>query len=334
MPIVNRQIVLLERPNGGLTASNFSYREEELTPLPNDCVLVEVDLLGIDAFIRTTLDEGGFHQGARIGGVIPALGVGKILESRCDGLEPGDEVFGPLGSQTHAVLPGGLVRKLDVSIAPSNVWLGALGLTTGLTAYFGVIDVGRVSSGETVVVSAAAGAVGSLAGQIARLRGATEVIGIASGPEKTRYLTDDLGFTAAIDRRNENVPKRLDELAPQGIDVFFDNVGGDVLDDVLERIKDGARIVICGAISQYENMDSVQGPRNYLKLAERHASMEGFAVFHFASRYPEAEARLADWVRRGELIMREHVEHGIEKFPHALRMLLTGGHHGKLLLKV
>lgn len=334
MAIVNRQIVLVERPSGGLSASNFSQREEEVASPPDGCVLVAVDVLGIDAFIRTTLDEGSFHQGAQIGGVIPALGVGTVLESRCDGLEAGDAVFGPLGSQTHAVLPGGLVRRLDVSIAPPQVWLGALGLTTGLTAYFGVVDVGRVSSGDTVVVSAAAGAVGSLAGQIARLRGATEVIGIAGGPEKKRFLTEDLGFTAAIDYRNESVPDRLDELAPRGIDVFFDNVGGNVLDDVLARITEGARIVICGAISQYERMESVQGPRNYLKLAERHASMEGFAVFHFADRYAEAEAMLATWVHSGELRMREHVEHGIDNFPHALQMLMTGGHYGKLLLTV
>jgi NADPH-dependent curcumin reductase CurA len=231
-------------------------------------------------------------------------------------------------------MPGAMMRKLDVGIAPPNVWLGALGLTTGLTAYFGILDVGRVGSGETVVVSAAAGAVGSLAGQIARLAGAKNVIGIAGGAEKSRFLTDELGFTAAIDYKNEDVAARLDALAPEGIDVFFDNVGGSILDDVLMRIKEGSRIVICGAISQYENMGDVHGPRNYLKLAERHASMAGYAVFHFADRYAEAENRLATWVRNGELVMREHIEHGIENFPMVLRMLMTGGHYGKLLLKV
>jgi NADPH-dependent curcumin reductase CurA len=226
------------------------------------------------------------------------------------------------------------MRKLDVSIAPPNVWLGALGLTTGLTAYFGIIEVGRVAAGETVVVSAAAGAVGSLAGQIARRRGATNVIGIAGGAEKSRFLVDELGFTAAIDYKNENVAERLDALAPNGIDVFFDNVGGSILDDVLMRIKEGSRIVICGAISQYEHMESVHGPRNYLKLAERHATMAGYAVFHFADRYAEAEAQLASWVRSGELLMHEHRETGVENFPKVLEMLMNGGHRGKLLLEV
>lgn len=334
MTIVNRRIILVERPKERMSTSNFAYQEDEVGSLPDGCVLVEVDLLGIDAFIRTTLNEESFHQGAQIGGVIPALGVGVVLDSRFDGIAAGDHVFGPLGSQTHAVMPGGFMRKLDVSIAPPNVWLGALGLTTGLTAYFGILEVGRVNADDTVVVSAAAGAVGSLAGQIARLRGATNVIGIAGGPEKSRFLTEDLGFTAAIDYRNENVAARLDALAPDGIDVFFDNVGGTILDDVLMRIRNGSRIVICGAISQYENMGSVHGPRNYLKLAERHATMGGYAVFHFADRYAEAEFQLANWVHSGELVMREHVETGLENFPKVLQMLMTGGHIGKLLLAV
>jgi len=334
MGFVNRKIVLVERPKGRVSVENFAYTEEEIGDLPDGCVLIEVGVLGIDAFIRTTLNEDSFHQGAQIGGAIPALGVGVVLDSRFDGLAAGDHVFGPLGSQTHAVMPGGFMRKIDVSVAPPSVWLGALGLTTGLTAYMGVIEVGRVKAGETVVVSAAAGAVGSLAGQIARLRGATNVIGIAGGPEKSRFLTDELGYTAAIDYKYEDVAERLDALAPNGIDVFFDNVGGSVLDDVLMRIKEGSRIVICGAISQYENMESVHGPRNYLKLAERHATMEGFAVFHFSDRYAEAEDQLAAWVRSGELVMREHIERGVENFPRVLQMLMTGGHHGKLLLAV
>lgn len=334
MGLVNRKIVLVERPKGRVSVENFTYVEEEIGDLPDGCVLIEVGHLGIDAFIRTTLNEDSFHQGAQIGGAIPALGVGVVLDSRFDGLVAGDHVFGPLGSQTHSVMPGGFMRKLDLSIAPPNVWLGALGLTTGLTAYFGIIEVGRVKAGETVVVSAAAGAVGSLAGQIARLRGATNVIGIAGGPDKSRFLTEELGFTAAIDYKNEDVAARLDALAPNGIDVFFDNVGGSILDDVLVRIKEFSRIVICGAISQYENMESVHGPRNYLKLAERHATMEGYAVFHFSDRYAEAETRLAEWVRNGELVMREQIERGVENFPRVLQMLMTGGHHGKLLLAV
>jgi NADPH-dependent curcumin reductase CurA len=297
-------------------------------------LLIKVDLLGIDAFIRTTLNEGSFHRGAEIGGVIPALGVGVVLESKAEGFAAGDHVFGPLCSQTHAVMPAFTMKKIDTTIAPASAYLGALGLTTGLTAYFGIVDVGQVKPGDTVVVSGAAGAVGSVAGQIARLSGASKVIGIAGGAHKSKFLVDDLKFDAAIDYKNENVAARLDELAPDGINVFFDNVGGDILDDVLMRIVEGSRIVICGGISQYENMDDVRGPKNYLKLAERHATMEGFAVFHFAEHYARAEKNLADWLRSGELVVREQIEQGVENFPAVMNLLMTGGHYGKLLLKV
>lgn len=322
------------RPANRPEASNFEYREEQTDELTDGMLLIKVDLLGIDAFIRTTLNEGSFHRGAEIGGVIPALGVGVVLESKAEGFSAGDHVFGPLCSQTHAVMPAFTMKKIDTTVAPASAYLGALGLTTGLTAYFGIVDVGQVKKGDTVVVSGAAGAVGSVAGQIARLSGASKVIGIAGGAHKSKFLVDDLKFDAAIDYKNENVAARLDELAPDGINVFYDNVGGDILDDVLMRIIEGSRIVICGGISQYENMDDVRGPKNYMKLAERHATMEGFAVFHFAEHYARAEKHLADWLRSGELVVREQIEHGVENFPAVMNLLMTGGHYGKLLLKV
>ena len=209
-----------------------------------------------------------------------------------------------------------------------------MGLTTGLTAYVGMKFVGRVTESDTVVVSGAAGAVGTFAGQIARLLGAKRVIGIAGGPEKGHYLVDELGYDASVDYRADNVDARLNELAPDGIDVFFDNVGGDILDSVLLQIHEGSRIVICGAISQYGDMHNVTGPRNYLKLAERHASMEGFTVLHFANRFAEARTDIGVWLADGSLVEHNHVERGIEKFPHALDLLLTGGHRGKLLVDV
>jgi NADPH-dependent curcumin reductase CurA len=192
-----------------------------------------------------------------------------------------------------------------------------------------------VKPGETFVVSAAAGAVGSVAGQIAKIDGA-RVIGIAGGAAKSRHLTQDLGFDAAIDYKHENVAERLRALAPEGIDVYFDNVGGELLDVVLDQIKPGARIVICGAISQYSGDMSrgVRGPALYLRLAERHARMEGFAVFHFADAYPEAEAALAGWLADGRLRLHEHVEHGLENFGSTLAKLFDGSHTGKLLLTV
>jgi NADPH-dependent curcumin reductase CurA len=334
MTELNKKIVLKSRPANRPDDSNFEYREEQTTELTDGMLLIKVDLLGIDAFIRTTLNEGSFHRGAEIGGVIPALGVGVVLESKAEGFAAGDHVFGPLCSQTHAVMPAFTMKKIDTTIAPASAYLGALGLTTGLTAYFGIVDVGQVKKGDTVVVSGAAGAVGSVAGQIARLSGASKVIGIAGGAHKSKFLVDDLKFDAAIDYKNENVAARLDELAPDGINVFYDNVGGDILDDVLMRIVEGSRIVICGGISQYENMDDVRGPKNYMKLAERHATMEGFAVFHFADHYARAEKNLADWLRSGELVVREQIEQGVENFPAVMNLLMTGGHYGKLLLKV
>jgi NADPH-dependent curcumin reductase CurA len=330
----NPQVVLRRRPTGRPVADDFEFVTHPVPELSDGQVCVEIDHLGIDAFIRTTLEEESFHQGARIGDVIPALGVGRVVESRFAGLAPGDHVFGPLCSQTFATMPGAMLRKLDVSRVPATAWLGALGLTTGLTAYVGMTRVGKVKSGDVVVVSAAAGAVGSMAGQIARLLGAGRVIGIAGGPAKCELLVRELGYDAAIDYRNDDVEARLRELAPQGIDVFFDNVGGDVLDAVLLNIKEGTRVVICGAISQYDDTANVRGPRNYLKLAERHAVMEGFAVFHFADAYEEGESRLADWFVDGSLVLPEHVERGVERFPAALDILMSGGHVGKLLVKV
>lgn len=202
-----------------------------------------------------------------------------------------------------------------------------------MTSYFGIREVGAVKDGETVVVSAAAGAVGSIAAQIAKLEGA-RVIGIAGGADKARYLTDELGLAGAIDYKADDVATRLRELAPDGVDVYFDNVGGELLDVLLDQIREGARVVICGAISQYQHMGDVRGPSLYLRLAERHARMEGFAVTHFAAGFGEAEAQLATWLAAGDLRVREHVDHGLEAFPRTFLRLFDGTHIGKLLLEV
>ena len=330
----NRKVVLRQRPVGTPLDTDFEIVDSVVDSPEPENVIVQVDVLSIDAFIRTVLDEGSYHATAHLGQPVVALGVGRIIESNADGLAVGDHVFGPLGAQQIAALPGGALRKLDVSSLSPTAYLGALGLTTGMTAYFGINEVGAVKNGDTVVVSGAAGAVGSIAGQLARLAGASRVIGIAGGPAKAAFLIDELSFDAAIDYKNEDVEARLRELAPDGVNVFYDNVGGSVLDAVLMNIVEGTRVVICGAISQYEHMGDVRGPRNYLKLAERHARMEGFAVTHFHARFAEAEAALTGWLNDGSLIMREHYEHGVENFPATLRLLLNGGHHGKLLLQV
>jgi NADPH-dependent curcumin reductase len=331
---VNRKIVLRSHPQGPVRLENFDMVEEELGDLPAGMVRVQVGVLSIDAFIRTTLDGGGFHQSAKLGGVVPALGVGTVLESNDANFAAGDEVFGPMCSQTVATLPGAALRKLDTSAVPATAYLGALGLATGLTSYVGVKHVGAVKAGEVVVVSGAAGAVGSFATQVARLCGAGKVIGIAGGPEKAKYLVSELGCTHAIDYRNDNVSERLAEIAPEGVDMFFDNVGGDVLDAVLLNLAVEARVVLCGAVSQYENMANVQGPKNYLKIAERDARLLGFTIFHYEQLYAEAEAAMAKWLASGEIVAREHVEQGIENFPRTVRLHLDGGHYGKLLLRL
>ena len=258
-----------------------------------------------------------------------------MRESRSERLAAGDAVVGPLGAQTVSTLRAGYLQKVDAERAPLTAFLGALGVTSGFTAYMGVRHVGLVKPGETFVVSGAAGAVGSLAGQIAKIDGA-RVIGIAGGPLKTKYLVEELGFDAAIDYKGEDVEARLRELAPEGVDVYFDNVGGELLDLLLDQIREGARIVICGAISQYQGDISrgVRGPALYLRLAERHARMEGFAVNHFEDRYAEAGEALAGWLATGRIRLDEHVEQGIERFGDALHTLFTGGHTGKLLLAV
>ena len=330
---INRKVVLARRPKGLPAPSDFRVEEEVVAELPAGHVRVGVERLSIDAFIRTVLEESSYHPSVAIGETITAFGVGHVLESNVPELAPGDAVRGPLLAQTLATVRARMLEKVDTERAPLTAYLGALGLTSGVTAYVGVRHVGAVKPGDTFVVSGAAGGVGSLAGQIARIDGA-RVIGIAGGARKVEHLVKDLGFDAAIDYKREDVAARLRELAPEGIDVFFDNVGGEILDVVLDQIRSGARIVICGAISQYQGDFSrgVSGPSLYLRLAERNARMEGFAINSCPERYEEAEAALAGWLARGDIQLREHVEQGIERFGEALGMLFTGGHVGKLLL--
>ena len=329
----NRKIVLAHRPEGLPKLSDFALEEEKVDMPSTGEVLIQVDTLSIDAFILTTLNERSYHPSVPIGGTVSALGVGRVLESAYSDFNADDAVFGPLGAQTLAKVLGPLMRKVDEKRAPLTAYLGALGVTSGLTSYFGIRDVGRVKEGETVVVSAAAGAVGSIAVQLALIEGAV-VIGIAGGPQKVRYVVDELGAKACLDYKSEDVDARLHQLAPHGVDVYFDNVGGELLDVLLDQIREGGRIVVCGAISQYQDMDHVRGPSLYLRLAERHARMEGFAVSHFADRFAEAEAALAGWVDQGKLVVREHLERGIESFPATLLKLFDGSHIGKLLLAV
>ena len=328
-----RRVVLARRPQGEPVVEDFALVERELDPLKDGEVLLKVEHLSIDAFIRTTLDgTDGLHGTIDLGDVpVTALGIGRVVDSRADGLNQGDAVFGPMGAQTHVVWPGAMLRKLEESDVPARTWLGALGMTTGLTAYAGMLICGKVEPGDTVVVSAAAGAVGSVACQLAKIAGA-RVVGIAGGPDKCRYLTEEIGCDAAADYKAGDLNARLGELCPDGINVFFDNVGGEVLDAALDNIAKQARVVICGAISQYNNMSEVTGPRLYLRIPERNASMLGFTVDHYASEFPRMEAEMAGWIREGRLKLPEHIIDGIDNFPEAIVTLMSGGHRGKLLV--
>ena len=326
-----QRVVLKEYPKGELQAEHMAIIEEAIPELAEDQVLLQVEHLSIDAFIRTTFNEGAFHGTADLGQPIVALGIGRVIDSRFDGLNQGDAVFGPMGAQTHAVLPGAMLQKIDEDELPARAHLGVLGVTTGLTAYAGIVRVVEVQANDVVVVSAAAGAVGSCACQIAKNCGA-RVIGIAGGSEKCQFLIDEIGCDDAIDYKHEDIDERLKALVPDGLDVFFDNVGGAVLDAALLNLKEGARVVICGAISQYERTGDVKGPTNYLKIPERNASMLGYTVFRFAEEYDQIREALAEWVLAGQLALPEQVEEGIEQFPDALIKLFSGGHKGKLLV--
>ncbi|MEP5763233.1 MAG: NADP-dependent oxidoreductase [Halieaceae bacterium] len=334
MSLTNRKIVLDNYPSALPTADAMRLETVEAREPEDGEILVAVDAVSIDAWIGTTMSPGWLHQMIPLEATVPALGVGRVLASGSSEFAEGDAVFGALCAQTHATVAASDCHKIDVSQVPLSAYLGLLSPTTGFTSFFGIRDVGQVKAGDTVLVSAAAGAVGTTAGQMARLEGATTVIGIAGGPEKCRFLTEVAGFDAAIDYKGEDIDARLKEIAPEGIDVFFDNVGGEMLDVVLEHIRERARVVICGAISQYADNQNVYGPTHYLRLAERYARMEGFTAFHFEDRYHEAAAAIAQWIAEGKITQHEQVETGLESFPGALEMLFTGGNTGKLLVQI
>lgn len=329
----NHCVTLTRHPEGALTSDCFTLETRPSPALADGEVRVRVGVISVDAAIRTTLFPNSFHPGTAVGDVIRSPAAGHIIESNDPEWPVGQAVMGPLGAQSIAVVSVRHLRHIDDSQAPLNAHLGALSLSTGITAWIGVRDIAKPAAGETFVVSAAAGAVGSLAGQIAKLDGA-RVIGIAGGADKSAMLVDELGFDAAIDYRNEDVAARLKELAPDGINVFFDNVGGDILDAALDNLAMRARVVICGAVSQYHRMDDVQGPSLYLRLAERQSRMEGFAYYFFPDSFAPATAEMAGWLEDGSIVMSEHVLDGLEEFGTAVEHLYTGANFGKTLVRV
>jgi NADPH-dependent curcumin reductase CurA len=327
-----KKVVLKERPIDNPKVEGFDIIEE-ISRAPNDGeVLVQMQALEIGAWIRTTLNEEAFHGSTPIGGTIPALGIGKVLISKSDKFKEGDIVNGPIFAQTHTTMPAEMFAKVENPEIDPFTQIAVLGVTTGLTAYFGIYEVGQVKKDDVVLVSGAAGGVGALVCQLAKIKGA-KVIGVAGGKEKCDVLVNEIGADAAIDYKKDNLDEKIKEYASEGIDIFFDNVGGEILDAALDNIRDRARVVICGAISQYSHHESVNGPSLYLRLAEKYSRMEGFTVMHFEDRYEEASKELLSLYEQGKLKIPYHIEDGIENFPLALQKLFTGGNTGKLMVK-
>lgn len=333
MTLRNHQFRLAARPVGAVKRTDFNYVEEAARSPGDNEVLVKTLYLSLDPAMRGWMNEGkSYVPPVQLGEVMRAGGVGKVVESKYPQFKAGDFVYGGLGIQEYATVDGKGLSKVDPAVAPLPVYLGTLGMP-GMTAYFGLLDIGKPQAGETVVVSGAAGAVGTVVGQIAKIKGC-RVVGIAGGKQKCDYLTQTLGFDAAIDYKSEDVKKSLRQYCPKGVDVYFDNVGGDILDIVLTQLARKARIIICGAISQYNSTTGVKGPSNYMSLLVNRASMTGMVVFDYADRYPEAGREMAGWLKSGQLKTREDIVDGLETFPETLLKLFSGENFGKLVIKV
>ena len=330
----NRKWVLKSRPTGMVDPANFEWCQEDIPAIGDGEILVRNLWLSCDPTQRGWMERDTYVPAVAVGEVMRSISAGQVMQSKHADFAAGDLVSGAFGWQDFAVSNGtGLVPPMRI---PPGVELPtALSLfgVTGLTAYFGMLDIGAPKAGDTVVVSAAAGSTGSFAAQIAKIKGA-RVIGIAGGAKKCAWLTDELALDSTIDYRERNVVPRLAELCPTGIDVYFDNVGGEILDAVLSNLADGARIVLCGGIAGYNNLANMPAIRNYLNLIIHRATMRGFLVFDFAARMPEAIAELAGWAAAGSLKDHVDVMEGLENAPDALRRLFTGENLGKQLVKI
>jgi hypothetical protein len=335
MPETNRQWLLAARPHGMVKASDFRWHEAPI-PEPGDGeVLVRVLYLSFDPAMRGWMeDRASYIPPVALGEPMRAGAVGRVVASRHPGFAAGELVQGLFGWQDYALASGAMLgpgSKLPPGTPPTWV-LGVLGIT-GLTAYFGMLDLGRPKAGETVVVSGAAGATGSVAGQVAKIQGA-RVVGIAGGPEKCAWLVKEAHFDAAIDYKREDVGARLSALCPKGIDVYFDNVGGAILDAALARLALRARVVLCGGISAYNEAEPPPGPRNLMNLVIQRARMEGFIVLDYAPRFGEGMKALRGWVEEERLVHQEDVQHGLEHAPDTFLRLFRGANRGKQILHV
>ncbi len=330
----NRQITLAARPVGLPKESDFRLVETE-APSPGEGeIRVRTHYVSVDPYLRGLVGSGsGYAEAIPLGAVVPGGAVGTVEESRHPAFKPGDVAVGYWGWQDFAAVAGGQVEKVDTTLGPISTSLGVLGMP-GMTAYFGLLEVGEVKGGENVFVSGAAGAVGSLVGQIARVLGC-RVVGSAGSTEKVRHLKEDLGFHDAFNYKEvDDYNVRLRELFPEGVQVYFDNVGGAITDAVFRNLALGARMVICGQIDQYNATEPPQGPRLLFQLIARQARAEGFLVFRFRDRYHEARPRIAQWIREGKITYRETVTDGLENTPRAFIGLFKGENIGKQIVRV
>jgi NADPH-dependent curcumin reductase CurA len=334
MPRVNRQITLAARPMGLPKESDFKLVESPMGELHDGEILVRMIYVSVDPYMRGRMNDAqSYAPPLKIGEVMGSGSVGQVSDSRSPRFAPGDYVEGFFGWQAYAISDGQGVRKLDPDLAPLSTALGVLGMP-GLTAYFGLLDIGKPLARDAVVVSGAGGAVGSLVGQIARISGC-RVIGVAGSDQKVSWLTDQLGFDAAFNyKTTPDYHAKLGELCPTGVDVYFDNVGGPVTDAVFRFLKTGARVVVCGQIAQYNSEKPEMGPRLLGHLVIKQARAEGFLITQFASRYPQALRQMATWLKGGKLKYREQIVDGLENTPRAFIGMLQGENMGKQLVRV
>ena len=334
----NHQTRLARRPSGMAVREDWSFTTEPAGEAEEGGVLVKTLALSLDPAMRGWMNEGkSYIAPVGIGEVMRAGGIGRIVASKAPKFAVGELVSGALGVQEYArfdaaLLGKGALTKIDLRLGTLTQWLNVLGMP-GMTGYFGLMDVGQPRSGETVVVSGAAGAVGQTVGQLAKIHGC-RAVGIAGGPAKCEWVVNELGFDACIDYKAGPIKEGLKAHCPAGVDIYFDNVGGEILDSVLTRINRKARIVICGAISQYNSTEKVVGPANYLSLLVNRARMEGIVVFDNVARFGPAVAELAGYLKDGRMKSREDIVHGLETFPEALQKLFKGENFGKLVLQV
>jgi hypothetical protein len=332
MPDVNRQIVLDQLPQGSLTADHFRLTEGQRPSVAEGQVLLKTRYISLDAANRAWMQGATYRSALQAGDVMAGGALAEVVESNAPNLAVGDLVFADTGWQDYAALPAKALTKLP-KLEPMTHLLSVYGVA-GLTAYFGLLECGQPKAGETVVVSAAAGSVGSIVGQIAKIKGC-RVVGIAGGAEKGRWLVDELGFDAAVDYKAGDFKKQLREACPEGIDVYFDNVGGDVFEACLFGMKNFGRIACCGAVSQYDGDAPRHGPRGVPGLiVTKRLSLRGFVVMDFAARNDEALAELQGWLAEGKLKVQEDVIDGLENLPQALVGLLHGENRGKRMVRV